>query len=108
MIHVYSVPYAPGEVFPHVFVFEYGLAAFGIELRDAVLLDLTFVFQAELLLDFDFDGEAVRVPSGFAVNLETTHALVTADEVFDRSGENVMDAGFAVGGRRAFVEGGIG
>ena len=104
VLHVDPVAHAPCEVFPHVLVFEDGLAAFGVELGDAVLLDLAFVLQPKLLLDFDFDGQAVRVPAGFAMNLESAHGLIAADQIFDRPGENVVDAGFAVRGRRAFVE----
>ena len=55
MLHVDPVTHTPREILPHVFVLEDGFAAFGVESRDAVFLDFTFVLEPEFLLDFDFD-----------------------------------------------------
>src|SRR5262249_2322154 len=79
VFHVDPVAHTPREVFPHVLVFENRLPAFGVEFGDAVLFDLAFVFESELLLDFDFDWKAVRVPTCFAMNLESTHRLIAAN-----------------------------
>ena len=86
------------------FVFEDGFSAFRIEFGDAVLFDFAFMLESELFLDFDLHRQSVRVPTRFAMDLEAAHGPVAADEILDGPRENVMDAGFAVRGRRAFVE----
>ena len=44
------------------------------------------------------------VPACFSMDLVSTHGLVTTHEVFDRPRKNVVDSGFAVRGRGAFVK----
>src|SRR5262249_59677942 len=61
MVHIDPIPHAPRELFPHIFVFENGLAAFGVKFGDTVLLDLSFVLEAEFLFDFDVYCEVDRV-----------------------------------------------
>src|SRR5262245_54216988 len=79
MVHVDPIPHAPRELFPHIFVFENGLAAFGIEFGDTILLDLSLVLEAELFLDFYFNRKSVRVPSRLTVHLKSTHRPVAAN-----------------------------
>src|SRR6185436_7277395 len=70
--------------------------------------DLAFVFETEFLFDFDFDRESVGVPPGLAMNLKPAHRSITAHEVLDRAGENLVNAGLPVSGRGPFVERKIG
>ncbi len=88
--------------FPVAFVREHAFAAQRVELRHAVRLDLRLAGDVQLLLDFDFDGQAVRVPPRDAGDALPQHGVVAADQVFDRAREDVMDAGAAVGRRRPF------
>jgi hypothetical protein len=69
------------------------------------LFDFPFVFESQFLFDFDFDGKTMGVPARFAMNLKAPHGLVSADEILNRSSENVVDTGFTVRRRRTFVEG---
>ena len=78
--------------------------AFLDEGLDAVGFDFFFAVDAELFADFDFDGQAVGVPAGFAFAAVAAHGAVAREEVFDRPGQAVAGVGHAVGGRRAFVE----
>src|SRR6185436_13107240 len=75
------------------------------EARDAdFLLDALLVEDAELFLDLVFHRQAVRVPAGFARTVEAAHGLVAREQILERAREHVMDAGPAVGRRRALVE----
>ena len=60
--------------------------------------------DAELFADLDFDGQAVRVPAGFAFAAVAAHRAVAREQVLDRAGEAVARVRHAVGRRRAFVE----
>ena len=97
--------HALGHGFPLGHVAHHGRAALRRELRDAdFLLDAPLVEDAELFLDLVLDGQAVRVPAGFARAVEAAHRLVARIEVLERAREHVVDAGPPVRRRRAFVE----
>jgi hypothetical protein len=51
------------------------LAALGVELGDAVALDVVLGVEAELLLDRDLDGQAVAVPAALALDVVAAHRL---------------------------------
>ena len=60
--------------------------------------------EAELLLDFELDRQAVGVPAALARDIEPAHGLVAREDVLERARQHVMDAGPAVGRRRPLVE----
>ena len=68
---------------------------------DGVHLEL---FAAELLVDFDLDGEAVAVPAGDVGGVEAGHGLGLDDEVLEALVEGVAEVDGAVGVGRAVVE----
>ena len=80
------------------------LAAFGVELGDAVGLDLGLGAEAELLLHLDLDGQAVGVPARLAGHAVAAHRLVAREQVLDDAGHDVVDAGPPVRRRRPLVE----
>ncbi|GAA3312422.1 hypothetical protein GCM10020219_022290 [Nonomuraea dietziae] len=80
------------------------LAALGVELGDAVRLDVLLAGQAELFLDAHLDGQAVAVPAGLAGHAEAAHGLVAGEEVLEDARLDVVNARQAVGGGRALVE----
>src|SRR5690606_17781615 len=104
IFEVHPVGDALGELLPLLDVAEDALAALLVELRDAVFLDLRFLREAELLLDLDLDGQAVRVPAALAQHVIAAHRFVAREHVFEGAGQDVMRAGPPVGGRRALVE----
>ena len=83
---------------------QHGLAALGVELRDAVGLDVALAGEAELLLHGELDGQTVAVPAGLPLDLEALHGLEPGEHVLEDTGLDVVGAGHAVGGRRALVE----
>ena len=62
------------------------------------------LFAAELLVDLDFDGEAVAVPAGDVGGVKAGHGLGFDDEVLDALVESVAEVDGAVGVWRAVVE----
>ena len=62
------------------------------------------LFAAELLVDFDLDGQAVAVPAGDVGGVEAGHGLGLDDEVFEGLVERVAEVDGAVGVGRAVVE----
>ena len=92
------------EVFPHALVLPDGLFTFGDERLEAILFDLLLAVEAELLFDFDLNGEAVGVPAGLAGNEVVLHGAVPRDHVLDDTGQDVTDVRFTVRGGRAVIE----
>ena len=84
---------------------QHRLAALGVELGDAVRLDVALAGEAELLLDRELDRQAVAVPAGLALDVVALHGLEPREDVLEDAGLDVVGAGHAVGGRRALVEG---
>ena len=102
--HVHPKTHALGHPLPIVDVELYRLAAPARELRHANLaFDLALVEYPEFLLDFVLDRQAVGVPTGLARAVIAPHVLEARKDVLERAREDMVDAGLAVGGRRALV-----
>src|SRR5690606_26285125 len=92
------------EALPVFLVGEDALPAYLIESRDTELLDLLLAADAQLLLGLDLDRQPVRVPAGYARDVLAAQRVVPADEVLDRTADDVVDPGPAVRRRRALIE----
>jgi hypothetical protein len=75
-----------------------------IELLDAVLFDVLFAGEAELLLDFDFDRQAMGVPAGLAHHVPTPHRLEPRKQILDDARYDMTHVGLVVGSGRALEE----
>ena len=95
---------ALGELLPVALVLEDALAAEGVELLDAIGLDVLLPLEAELLLDLELDREAVGVPPRLPGDLPPLGDAEPADEVLDGAAEDVVDPRAAVGRGRTFEE----
>ncbi len=104
LVEVDPVAHPVGELDEGVGVAGHRLAALGVELGDAVRLDVLLAGEAELLLDGEFDREAVTVPAGLAGDVVALHRPVPGEDVLEDAGLDVVGTGHAVGGRRALVE----
>ena len=104
MLVVEPVADARAQSLPLVAILEHALAAEPVELRDAQRLDLLLAADAELLLDLDLDRKAVRVPARLALDAESFHRAMAAEQILERPRKDVMDAGSAVCRRRTFKE----
>ena len=104
VVEVDPVPHAAGQLGEGVDVPQHRLAALSVERLHPVGLDVGFTGEAELLLDGQLDGQAVAVPAGLAVDMVALHCLEPREQVLEDAGFDVVRAGHAVGGRRAFVE----
>ena len=104
LVHVDPAADAVGHPLPVGDVAEDGLAALLVEGGDAVLLDLALVAQAQLALDLELNGQAVRVPAALPRRTVAAHRLVAGDQILEDAREDVVDAGRAVRRRRALVE----
>ena len=102
--HVDPVAHALRELFERVDVPFDRRPALSVELGDAVRLDVTLAGESEFLFDREFDRQAVAIPARFARNVEALHRLEPRKQVFEDAGLDVVRAGHAVGGRRAFVK----
>ena len=78
-----------------------GVLAAGAADGDGVHLEF---FSTELLVYFNFDGEAVAVPAGDVGGVEAGHGLGFDDEVLDALVEGVAEMDSSVGVGRAVVE----
>ncbi len=92
------------HLFPFTLVLPDRLPAFCVELCHAVPHDVILVLEPELFFDFDFHWEPMRIPTRFAVNLESLHGLISAHQIFQRSGHDMVDARTAVRRGRSFIK----
>ncbi len=70
---------ALGQLLPFARIPKDRFEALLHERFDAVRLDRRLAVDAELLLDLDLDGEAVRIPAGFARDAPTAHRLIPGE-----------------------------
>ncbi len=103
-IHVDPVAHAPGHLGELVHMPQDGLATAGIELRDAVGLDVLLSREAELLLHGQLDGQAVTVPAGLSRNVVALHRPVAGEDVLEDASLDVMGARCSVRRGRPLVE----
>ena len=61
-------------------------------------------FALQFLLDFDLDGQAVRIPAGLARHEVSLHRAMAAEQILDRAREDVMNAGPSVRRWRSLEE----
>lgn len=104
VVEVDPVAHPGRELGEGVGVPGHGLTALGVELGDAVRLDVLLAVEAELLLDRELDRQAVAVPAGLAADVVALHGAEAREDVLEDAGLDVVGAGHAVGGRRALVE----
>lgn len=104
VVQVHPVAHAGGQLGEGVGVPGHGLAALGVELGDAVLLDVLLAGEAQLLLHRELDRQAVAVPAGLTGHMVALHGLEAGEHVLEDAGLDVVRAGHAVGGRRTLVE----
>ena len=104
IVHIDPVAHLAGQVLPHARKLHDGFAAGAVVLLDGDLFADVLLGDAELLLDAQFDRKSVRIPPRLAVHEVALLRLVTAENVLDRTGHDVVDARRAVGRRGAFVE----
>ena len=108
------------QLLPITPVPEHAFAAATVEFRHAGLFDQLLATKLrdlrcinaqargfltlQFFLDFDFDRQAVRIPSGLARYEIPLHRAVAAEEILDRTREHMVNAWAAIGGGRPLVE----
>ncbi len=99
------VAHALGQLLERVDMPLDRLAAFRVELRDAVGLDVFLAGEAKLLFDLQLDGQAMAVPARLTRDVEALHGLEPREEILEHPCLDVVGAGHTVRGRRALVKG---
>ena len=75
-----------------------------VEFRHPEVFDGFVAHQVKAFLHFDLYGQAVCVPTALAFNEEPFHCFPSTDEVLVGSSDDVVNAGFPVGGGWSFKE----
>ncbi len=104
MIQVHPIADAAGKVVPHILVLHHLLAAGFVVFINRNLFPDIFLGDAQGFFNGNLDGQSVGVPAGFAVHQETLHGFVTAENILDGTGHNMVNAGSSVGRGRSFVK----
>ncbi len=85
-------------------VVQHGVASGGVERRDAHLLDLALVGDAELPLRLELGRETVRVPAEAAFHLLAAHRLEAREDVLGVAGQQMTVVRKPVGEGGTVVE----
>ena len=104
MFQIDPVAHFLGQVGPFLCKLHHVAAASGIVIRHANFFANIFLCDTQGFFNAKLDRQSVRVPAGFAVHLEAFHRLVTAENILDRAGDDVVDTRHTVGGRRTLVK----
>ena len=104
MLKIDPIAHLSGKFSPLGGIFHDLTSASGVVLIYGNLLADILFCDTKHLLHAKFDGKSMRIPSGFAVDLEALHGFVPAEGIFNCSSENVVDSGFTVSRRRSFKE----
>ena len=104
MIHVHPVPHHARQLLPLVGVPHHLLLAGIVELvyRDG-LPDILLCYSQDLLHG-QLHRQSVRVPARLALHLESPEGLVAAENILDRSRDDMVDARDAVCRGRPFIK----
>ena len=89
---------------PIALVPEHTLPASAIELRHSESFDITLAVEVERLLDLDLHRKSVGIPPRDPGDRAPFQRVVTAHEVFDGTGEHMMDTGSSVSSRWTLIE----
>ncbi len=105
LVEVHPVAHAGGQLGEGADVAGDRFATLGVERLDPERLDVGLTVEAEFLLNRQFDGQAVAVPTGLALDVEALHGLEPREDVLEDAGLDVVRAGHAVRRGRTLVEG---
>jgi hypothetical protein len=104
IIKVNPVAHFDGKVIPEILVFHDLLLAELVIFFNRDLLAYIFLSYPKSLFYTDLDGQSMSIPSRFAFNEVSFLSLITAENIFDGTCCDMMDARLSVSRRRAFVE----
>ena len=104
MFHVHPVAHTAAEVCPLLGVHHHILAATAVVVVDTDCLTDILFGDTQFLLHAQLHRQSVGVPTSLAVYLIAFHGLETAERIFNRSREHVMNARVSVGRWRPFIK----
>ncbi len=104
MLEVDKISHTLGHLSPHSLVLKYRFPAFFAEFLYSVYFYIILVVQTELLFNFYFNRQTMRIPAGFTLNLVILHSFVTAYSILKCSRHNMMYTRPTVCRRRSFEE----
>ena len=93
-----------GKVFPLFGVFHYIFSAGCVVFLDRNFFTDVFLCNAQCFFYPQFYGQSVSIPASFTHDLETFHCFISAKNIFDGTGHDVMYTRHTVGRRRSFVK----
>ncbi len=104
VVHIHPITYSVRHLFPFAFVFPNALFAFLDKRLDTVFLYLRLAVNAKKFFHFEFDGQTVSIPACFSRNVISFHCLVSWDNIFHYSSQDMTYMRFAVCRRRTVVK----
>ena len=97
IVKVNPVAHGVGKGGPFLGVFHHFVATCGVVVIHRDFFADVLLGDAERLFNAKLHGESVGVPAGLAVNAESLHRLVTAENILNSAGHHMVDAGHTVG-----------
>ena len=103
-VHVNPIPHPGRELGEGVNVPNDRFAAFGIEFGHAIVLNIFLAGKAEFLLNGEFNGKTVAVPTSLTNDVIALHGPVPREDVFKGPSLDVMGPRSAIGSGWPLIE----
>ncbi|MPM74520.1 hypothetical protein SDC9_121508 [bioreactor metagenome] len=104
IVHIHPIAHFPGEVFPLLGVSHHlGAASIVVFFYGNGFTDILLGY-AKRFFHAQFHRKPVRIPAGFPVYQKALHRFVTAENIFYRTRNDVVNARHSVCRGRAFIK----
>src|SRR5690606_1431079 len=104
IIQIDPIAHLARDIIPLILIPQHRLAALLVVFLDRNLYPDIFLGNSKFLLHTEFDREAMRIPTSLALDLESLHRLVAANEILQRTRDHVVNAGHAVCAGRTLIK----
>src|SRR5690606_198126 len=104
IVHVNPITHYSGELLPHTLVFPYAFLTLLDEGLEAILLNLVFTADSQLLFYLQLNRKPMGIPACLTKNIIAFHGTVSGNDVLNHTSKHMADMGSAVSGRRAIIE----
>src|SRR5262245_50905184 len=101
---IHPASHAADGFLPFLGIAQNDFATLSVEASDAEAFNIAFAVEAQCLLDFHFDRQAVAIPAKAPFDVAATHSPESRNNVLDRARKEMAIMRKSSGKRRAVVK----